>query len=109
MSEEIVVFVTTGSEDEAARIAKKLVGEKLAACVNILPGVRSIFQWQGKVCEENETLMIIKTHDRRFKELERTVKEEHSYDVPEIIALPILAGSKEYLGWIREETGSASG
>lgn len=106
MAEEIVVFVTASSTEEAKKIAKRLVETKAAACVNIVSGICSIFRWQGEVCDESETLMIIKSQKHKFSDLEKTVKQEHSYDVPEIVALPIVAGSKEYLDWIHEETES---
>lgn len=103
-SEEIVVFITSPNEDEAAMIASALVEEKLAACVNIIRNIRSIYTWQGKVEDDTEVLMIAKTQKSLFDSLKNRVKELHSYDVPEIIALPVVAGSKDYLNWIREST-----
>lgn len=104
-SEEIAVFITSSSEEEASRIAGSLVGERLAACVNIIKNIRSIYAWQGKVCDDAEVLMIVKTQRCLFNKLKDRVKELHSYDVPEIIALPIIDGSEDYLKWIRESTG----
>ena len=104
-SEEIVVFITASSEEEAARIAASLVEEKLAACVNIIRNIRSIYSWKGKVCDDAEVLMIVKTQRSLFNSLKGRVKELHSYEVPEIIALPIVDGSEDYLKWIRESTG----
>ncbi len=104
MAGEIVVFVTTKNLSEARRISRSLVEEKLAACVNIVPLVESIYTWQGRVCREKEALMIIKTRIPIFPRLERKVKSLHSYTVPEIIALPIGKGSKDYLAWIRQTT-----
>jgi len=101
---EIVIFITASGEDEAARIARALVGEKLAACVNIVKNVRSIYSWQGKVEDASEVLMIAKTRKDLFDAVSVRVKELHSYDVPEIIALPIIAGSPEYLKWLNEST-----
>ncbi len=104
MREKIVVLVTASSVDEAKNIATTLVTEKLCACVNILPGVTSICSWDGKICDEREVLMIIKTGRNLFGDLEKRVSALHSYDVPEIIALPIKAGSQPYLDWIDQNT-----
>jgi periplasmic divalent cation tolerance protein len=106
MSDEIVVFVTASSEDEARTISNALVGQKLAACANIVPSVNSIFTWQGQVCQEGEVLIMLKSVRPRLDSLIEMVKEMHSYEVPEIIALPVIAGSKEYLEWVRSETGA---
>jgi periplasmic divalent cation tolerance protein len=103
--DEIVVFITASNEDEAARIAKALVEAKLAGCVNIIKNIRSIYSWQGKVEDETEVLMIVKTQKSIFDSLMKKVKELHSYTVPEIIAMPIVKGSEDYLKWLREVTG----
>ena len=95
-----VVFVTTKNAAEAKRIAQKLVEKKLVACVNIVAKIQSLFWWQGKVCNEQESLMIIKTRKSCFQSLVKTVKSLHSYTVPEIIALPIVEGNADYLKWI---------
>jgi len=97
-----VVFVTCGSVAEARNIGRAVVEKKLAACANIVSGVESIYRWKGKVERAREVLVIIKTSATRLRELEREVKRLHSYDVPEFIALPIVAGSKDYLEWIGE-------
>lgn len=102
--ESIVVYITTPNEDEAANIAKTLVEERLAGCVNILKGVRSIYRWQGKIEDDSEALMIIKTQRMLFDSLQKRVKEIHSYTVPEIIAMPIVDGSSDYLSWLKEVT-----
>jgi periplasmic divalent cation tolerance protein len=102
--ESIVVFITAPSEDEAANIAKALVEDRLAACVNIVRNLRSIYSWQGKVEDESEVLMIVKTQEKLFNSLAQKVREMHSYTVPEIIALPIVVGSEDYLKWLREVT-----
>ncbi len=103
--DEIVVLVTVSSEDEAVSIARALVEAKLAACANIINNVRSIYAWQGKIEDDSELLMVIKTRRSIFSDLAEKVKELHSYDVPEIIALPIIDGSAEYLKWLNESTG----
>jgi periplasmic divalent cation tolerance protein len=104
MGESIVVLVTCGSEEEAAKIANSLVEERLAACVNIISPARSIYRWEGKIWDEREWILMIKTQKRRFEELEKKVKSLHSYSVPEIIALPIVEGSASYLKWLEENT-----
>ncbi|MBI5055313.1 MAG: divalent-cation tolerance protein CutA [Nitrospirae bacterium] len=101
---EIVVLVTVPNEDMAAAIAKALVEARLAACANIIRSIRSIYTWQGKVEDDQEALMIIKTKMKLFDGLKAKVKEMHSYEVPEIIALPIAAGSEDYLNWLRRST-----
>jgi periplasmic divalent cation tolerance protein len=105
MSDPMVVFVTCGSEEEALKIAHSLVEARLAACVNLVSPIRSIYRWEGKIWDEKEWLLIIKTQKQRFEELERKVKSLHSYSVPEIIALPIVEGSGPYLKWVKEMTG----
>ncbi len=102
--EPIVVFVTTSSEEEAATLGKMLVGQRLVACANILPKLKSIFQWEGKVSEEEECLMILKTVKPLLRALEKAIVAQHSYDVPEIIALPIVDGLDSYLSWVRDAT-----
>lgn len=101
---EIVVFVTTSSNEEAEKLGRLIVESRLAACANVLSGIRSIFRWDNKVSVENECLMIMKTTLQRYSELEALIRKHHSYQVPEIIALPIVAGSVSYLDWIREQT-----
>ncbi len=107
MAEEIVVLITAGSGDEAATIARALVDEHLAACVNIVPEVRSLFFWEGKTQDAREALLICKSRRPLLDRLIKKVKSVHSYTVPEIIALPVVAGSREYLDWVRESTGDA--
>ena len=104
MFEPIVVLVTCGSEEEALKIAKSLVEGRLGACVNLISPIRSIYRWEGKVRDEKEWLLVIKTQKRRFAELEKKVKALHSYSVPEIISFPITEGSSAYLNWIKENT-----
>lgn len=99
-----VVLITASSPDEGARIAGALVDERLAACVNRLDGISSVYWWKGKVEHEQETLLIAKTRGELVERLIARVKELHSYSVPEVIALPIEAGNPDYLNWIAEET-----
>ena len=96
----IVVFITVSSFEEGEKIAKALVNEKLAACINIIDGLKSIYWWKGKVEESSEALLIIKTRIDLFNELVDRVKELHSYTVPEIIAVPIIMGYKGYMDWL---------
>jgi len=104
MSEFIVIFVTTSSMKEAERISKALVEKKLAACVNIIKDIRSIFFWKGKLSDEKEVLLVAKSKKKNFEKIEKEVKKLHSYEVPEIIGLPILMGSKDYLDWVDKES-----
>jgi periplasmic divalent cation tolerance protein len=104
MSHELIVFVTTPNNDEAASIAQALISERLAACVNIVPTIESIYRWEGKITRDREALMIIKTTGDRYPELERRVKELHSYGTPEVLALKIEQGSADYLKWLRNST-----
>ncbi|MBI3584110.1 MAG: divalent-cation tolerance protein CutA [Nitrospinae bacterium] len=98
----IVVFVTASSIEEAEKIGRGLVEEKLAACANILQQLKSIYFWEGKLCQENEVLMIVKSRGGLFKKLTAYVKKNHSYKVPEIIAIPIVDGSPDYISWLNE-------
>lgn len=101
-TENVVVLMTCGKMEEAERIARALVEEGLAACVNLAPGVTSIYRWEGKLCQDPEVLMLAKTRPERLEALEARVKALHSYTVPEILALPLRAGSKDYLKWVGE-------
>jgi periplasmic divalent cation tolerance protein len=101
----IVIFITTSSYDEARKIAAELVAQRKAACVNIVPRVNSIFRWKGKIEDAEESLLVVKTRARLFPEVVSVVKGIHSYEVPEIIALPIVEGNPDYLAWLKEETG----
>ena len=96
-----IVLVTCASTTEARRIGRSVVEKKLAACANIVAGVESIFRWKGKVERAREVLVTMKTSAGRLRKLEREVKRMHSYDVPEFVVVPIVAGSREYLNWIR--------
>ena len=99
-----IAMVTVGNPEEGERIANALVDERLAACCSLVPGVRSVYRWKDEVHRDEETLIVIKTRRERFEELRKRVLELHSYEVPEIIALPIVAGHEPYLNWIRAET-----
>ncbi|TEU12504.1 MAG: divalent cation tolerance protein CutA [Anaerolineales bacterium] len=107
--EYLLVSITTSSSEEAARIAEALVQERLAACVNIVPAITSIYRWQGEVHRDSEVLLIAKSRPELFESLAARVKELHSYEVPEIIALPIAAGSKAYLNWIDQSVQGETG
>ncbi len=104
MTDAIVVLVTAPGVDEAARIARALVEERLAACGNVVPGVRSIYRWQGKIEDQPEALLLLKTTRARFEALRERVLDLHPYDAPEVVALPVEAGSAPYLAWIDGET-----
>ena len=103
-NDEIVVLVTVPSAEEGGRIAEAIVGERLAACVNIVGPIRSVYRWEGKIARDEEHLLIVKTTGARYVALEARLLELHPYDVPEVVALPIRAGSAAYLAWIRGET-----
>ena len=102
-----IVFITAGGEEEAVRIAKALVEQRLAACVNIIQPVRSIYRWEGKVCDEQELLLVAKTHMAQIAALMACVEELHSYEVPEVIAIPIESGFRPYLEWVEESCTTA--
>lgn len=98
-----MVYVTVSSAAEGERIARALVEERLAACVNRIGGVRSTYRWQGQVEQSDEELLLIKTRAERFAGLARRVQELHSYEVPEVIAVPVAAGNDSYLRWLDEQ------
>jgi periplasmic divalent cation tolerance protein len=100
INDQIVVLVTAPTSEEATRIAEMLVERKLAACVQILPPMASIYVWKGEVQRENEILLVAKSTRAKFDDLEAAVRAIHSYETPEIIALPIVAGSQSYLSWL---------
>ncbi|MGE5486235.1 MAG: divalent-cation tolerance protein CutA [bacterium] len=104
MTEKIVVFTTCGSEEEARKVAHGLVEGRLAACVNIAPGLRSVYRWKGTVEEAGEWLLVIKTRRDLFTEVREAIARLHSYELPECIALPVVDGSEAYLAWIDSET-----
>jgi periplasmic divalent cation tolerance protein len=98
--EAIVVLMTAANGEEAARLADMLIGAHLAACVQILPEMESVYRWQGKIERQPEILLLVKTARSKFDDLEREVRALHSYETPEIIAVPIVAGSSPYLEWL---------
>jgi periplasmic divalent cation tolerance protein len=104
MSDARIVLTTTGSQEEARKIAHALVERRLAACVNIVPQIESVYRWQGKVESAKEWLLVIKTQAGSFERIRDVLKELHSYDLPECVMLEIAAGSNEYLNWIAENT-----
>jgi periplasmic divalent cation tolerance protein len=96
----IVIFMTASNREEAGRLAEMLVSRRLAACVQIMPEMESVFRWRGNVERQREVLLIAKTGSSKFAELEREVRALHSYETPEIVALPLSAGSRAYLEWL---------
>ncbi len=96
----LLVFMTAPSRDEASRLAEMLVSKRLVACVQIMPEIESVYHWQGKIERQPEVLLIAKTMSSKFAELEREVVVLHSYETPEIVAVPLVAGSRPYLDWL---------
>src|SRR5213592_1860121 len=105
MMDKVIVFVTCENQPQAERIAQAVVEEKLAACVNVLPGLRSCFVWEGKLTWSDEVLLLIKTTRGRFGQLRERIKELHSYSVPEIVAVTIDTAFDKYLDWIDTSVG----
>ena len=102
MSDRVVAFSTVGRAEDAERIARALVERRLAACVNVLPGVVSVYRWEGEVCRSEELLLIVKTRTERLGALREALVELHPYDLPELVALPIESGHTPYLAWLDE-------
>ena len=103
MTEKIVVLATASSAEQADRIARHLIEQRLAACVNILPGVQSVYRWHGAIEQSSETMLVIKSSRPLFDSLVEAIKSVHSYEVPEVIALPIVVGSEAYMNWLQVE------
>jgi periplasmic divalent cation tolerance protein len=101
-----VVLVTAPNADVGTTLARDLVTAGLAACANIIPGVRSIYRWQGELCDDQEVLIVIKTQADRIADLVERVNQLHPYDLPEVLALPTAGGSEPYLAWVRDETSA---
>jgi periplasmic divalent cation tolerance protein len=102
MTDKIVVLSTCGTEEEAERLARALVEQRLAACVNVVPRVRSFYRWKGQIEDAAECLLVIKSSRPLFDRLRATLASAHSYEVPEVVALPILDGSPDYLKWLED-------
>jgi periplasmic divalent cation tolerance protein len=96
----ITVVTSVGTEEQANLIARELVARRQAACVNILPGVRSVYRWKGKICQDGELLLVIKTTEEEFLEVQATIRELHSYELPEILAFGVALGERSFLDWI---------
>jgi len=99
-----LIYATTSSKEEAEQIAETVVSEKLAACANIFDDITSIFEWEDKLCRENEAVLILKTSEERVDALTERIKQLHSYDCPCIVALPIEGGNPDFLSWIAKNT-----
>ncbi len=104
MTDKIVVFTTCGSEDEARKLATALIEKRLAACVNITAPITSVYRWKGVVEEANEWMLVIKSRRERFEDLRILLESAHSYELPEVLALPVVDGSPNYLAWVEDET-----
>src|SRR5215831_3137156 len=100
MTDKIVILCTCSSDEEAERLARALLNARLAACVNVIPGVRSFYRWQGAIEDSSERLLMIKTSRALFPDLRSAIEKSHSYEIPEIIALPIVDGAANYLRWL---------
>jgi periplasmic divalent cation tolerance protein len=100
MTDRVVVLITASSQEEAGHIAEALVTEMLAACVNVIPGITSVYRWEGRVQRDQEWLLVVKSRSDLLDTLVQRVQALHSYDVPEVIALPLVGGSEPYLRWI---------
>ena len=103
MTGKIVVFSTCGTAEEAERLARRLVEERLAACVNVIPNIRSFYRWKGAIADAAEWLLAIKTSRDHFDQLRKVLEAAHSYELPELLALPVVAGSPNYLAWMDSE------
>jgi len=101
----MLMITTAGNEEQAATIARELVGRRLAACVNVVPGIRSFYRWQGKICDDGELLLIIKTMASEVEAVTRAIRELHSYDLPEILAFEVSAGEPAFLEWLATSVG----
>jgi periplasmic divalent cation tolerance protein len=105
MTDKIVVLSTCDSEEQAAAVARHLVEQRLAACVNILPGARSIFRWKDAVEDTPEWVLVIKTRRDQFAAIRAEIEKMHTYEVPEVLAFPVVEGSESYLAWLDREVG----
>jgi len=105
MTDGLLVITTLPNADAAAELAKNVVGERLAACANLIPALRSIYKWQGKIQDENEVLILFKTRQVHYESLKARILELHPYEVPEVLAIPVEQGYAAYLDWLATETG----
>jgi periplasmic divalent cation tolerance protein len=105
MTDKIVVLSTCPTEEEAAKLARALVEARVAACVTMVPGARSVYRWQGAVESAAECLLIIKSSHRLFESLRTALEEAHTYDVPEVLAMPVVEGSVDYMNWLEGQLG----
>jgi periplasmic divalent cation tolerance protein len=105
VTDGLLVITTLPNADAAAELAKNVVGERLAACANLIPALRSIYKWQGKVQDENEVLVLFKTRQEHYENLKSRILELHPYEVPEVLAIPVEQGYAAYLDWLAAETG----
>ncbi len=103
--EVLLVYMTAPSEDVALSLARSAVGAQLAACGNLVPGIRSVYRWKGEICDDAEFLVLFKTTPDRLDALRMHLVEAHPYDCPEVIATPVVAGHPAYLAWVRENVG----
>ncbi len=104
MTDVLVCLITAPEGEPSAKIARALVEERLAACVNIVPGLRSIYTWEGEVCDDGEALLVVKTRRSLMERLDERLHELHPYDTPELLALPVEKGAEKYLSWVTEAT-----
>lgn len=100
----IVVITTVGTEEQANTLAREIVARRHAACVNIVPGVRSVYRWKGKICHDGELMLVIKTLEEEFEAVAATIRELHSYELPEILAFQVVRGEDRFLAWIHGST-----
>ena len=105
MTDKIVVLSTCATEEEAAKLARVLVEARVAACVTMVPGARSVYRWQGAIESAAECLLIIKSSRRLFEPLRTALEEAHAYDVPEVLAMPVVEGSAKYVNWLEGQLG----
>jgi periplasmic divalent cation tolerance protein len=105
----IVVVTTVGTEEQANLIARELIARRQAACVNIVPGIRSIYRWKGKICKDGELLLIVKTLEGEFEAITATIRELHSYELPEILSFQVTRGEERFLDWISGSVDKEAG
>ncbi len=105
-SEVVIVFVTVPDLREGSRISKAILTSRLAACVNVIPGIQSMYQWKGKIVQEKEAMLVLKTTRLRYQKLEQKIKQLNPYEVPEIIAIPLIYGLSQYIEWVKREVAN---